>query len=208
MANYSICFGRQLGSGGGKIAEAVAKELGFRFLDKEIIELAADKGNLSKDAAESVDEKPTQSLLYSVVTNTAHYAAGGLGYNLPINDKLYVAQTEIIKQIAENENAVFVGRCSDHVLAKDPHSFSVFIYADMDFRAARVMESEGCDNKKALDIISKSDKKRSSYYSFYTGKKWGAMQYYDLCVNSSLLGIEGTAKLIADFARKFMDTHR
>ncbi|MBQ7010895.1 MAG: cytidylate kinase-like family protein [Clostridia bacterium] len=208
MSNFSICFDRQLGSGGREIAGAVANELGFRFLDKEIIALAAEHGNLSKDTAESIDEKPTTSLLYSVVTNTAHYTAGGLGYNVPINDKLYIAQTEVIKDIASKENAVFVGRCSDHILAKDPHALSVFIYANDDFRAERVMNSEGCDKKKALDIIAKGDKKRASYYNFYTGKKWGAMQYYDLCVNSSLLGIEGTAKLIADFARKFMDAHR
>ena len=205
MPFFSICFGRQLGSGGGEIARKVAEELGFRYLDKEIIELAAERGNLSKDAVESIDEKPTASLLYSVVTNTAHYTAGGLGYNVPINDKLYIAQTEVIKDIASKENAVFVGRCSDHILSKEPNAFSVFIYADADDRADRIAKKENCDIKKAQDIIAKGDKKRASYYNFYTGKKWGAMPYYDLCVNSSLLGIEGTAKLIAEFARNFMN---
>ena len=81
----------------------------------------------------------------------------------------------------------------------------MFIYADTDFRVARVMESDGCDEKKALDKINKGDKKRASYYNFYTGKKWGDTKYYDLCVNSSLLGIEGTAKLIAEYARAFMN---
>lgn len=205
MPFYSICFGRQLASGGREIAHRVADELGFRFLDDEIITLAADHGNLSKETAESIDEKPTTSLLYSVVTNTSHYTAGGLGYHLPINDKLYIAQTEVIKNIAKSENAVFVGRCSDHILAKQENVIRVFIYADTDFRVARVMENDGCDEKKALDKINKGDKKRASYYNFYTGKKWGDTKYYDLCVNSSLLGIEGTGKLIAEYVRAFMN---
>jgi len=205
MAFYSICFDRQLGSGGREISRAVAEELGFNYYDEEIVTLAAKESNLCEETVKEIDEKPTASLLYSVVTNTSHYTgSGAFGFNVPINDKLYIAQNELIKNKAENENSVFVGRCSDYILSKKQNNISVFVYGDMEHRTERIMQRHNCDEKKAAELISKTDKRRASYYSFYTGNKWGAMQNYDICVNSSLLGIEGTAKLIADIVRKCM----
>ena len=201
----SICFGRQFGSGGRDIARAVASELGFEFYDKELITLAAKESGLNIDIAEDLDERPTGSLLYSIVTDGAHFVGGAYGHHLPNNDKLYIAQSNVIKDISAKKNAVFVGRCADHILAEQNNVINVFVYANDSDRVARIMQHHNCTEKKAEEMMIKADKKRKNYYNFYTGKKWGAMQDHDLCVNSSLLGIEGTAKLIADFARQFKE---
>ena len=201
----SICFGRQFGSGGREIARAVANELGFEFYDKELITLAAKESGLDVDTARELDERHTGSLLYSIVTDGGHFINGAYGNHLPNNDRLYIAQSNIIKDISTKENAVFVGRCANHILAEKKNVIKVFIYANDSDRVERIMQLHDCTEKKAEEMISKADKKRKSYYNFYTGKKWGSMTEHDLCVNSSLLGIEGTAKLIADFARQFKE---
>ena len=200
----SICFGRQYGSGGREIAALVAKELDYHYYDKELITLSADHSNISRETAETLDEKPTSSLLYSIATNQSAFTGNGaIGYHIPANDRLYIAQSEVITGIAQTENAVFVGRCSDYFLRDKDHVLSVFIYGDNEHRISRVMQRNGCDERKAAELMKKTDRRRASYYNFYTGRKWGDMQNYDLCVNSSMLGIEESARLIAYVARSY-----
>ena len=201
---FCICFGRQYGSGGREIASLVAKELGYRYLDKELMELSAEHGNISKETAAKIDERPTSSLLYSIATNAAPFSGNGtIGFHVPMNDRLYVAESEIIKKIASEESAVFVGRCSDYFLRGKVPCMSVFVCGDKEHRVKRIMQRRGCDEKKATELLTKTDKRRSSYYNFYTGRKWGQVQNYDLCIDSSVLGIEETARLIAEVARAF-----
>ncbi len=202
-----ITVARQYGSGGREIGERVAEILGIPIYDKEIIKDAASKGELNEEVLKTADESAANSLLYTlamgsnVIGTTMHF-----GYKMPINDKLFILQSELIKEYAEAGSCVIIGRCSDYVLRENPNVFRLFIYGDLDHRKARVAERHPeLKSSQIIDVINKTDKRRSSYYNFYTGNKWGKYDNYDMAINSSTLGIEGTAQLIAASARKLME---
>lgn len=200
----SITIGRQYGSAGKDIGLRVGELLGFRVYDKELLFMAAQKNGINPDALRRVDEKATNSLLYTLAIGSSLYGARHFGVDVPINDQLFITQTEIIKKAAEEENCVFIGRCADYVLRNNPNRISVFVYADKEARIARISEELGVSREEALAQINKTDKRRTNYYNFYTGKKWGKFDNYHLSLDSSLLGIEGSAQMIADIARIFM----
>ena len=199
MAVKSIVIGRQYGSGGYDIGKRLAEELGYSFYDKEIVELAAKKGNLHADTAKKLDENAKGSFLYSIAMG--NYSVGTLGgpiyYDLPINDKLFIAQSEIIKERVAQGPCVFVGRCADYVLknAEIPH-LSVFLYADMNYKAGRVSERLEIPLQKAKDKVVKIEKQRRSYYDYYTNMEWGVMKNYDLCLSTSALGEDKCFEII------------
>ena len=202
-----ITIARQYGSGGREIGERVAELLGIPIYDKEIIDEAAKKGNLNVEVIKSADESAANSLLYTlamgsnIVGTTMHF-----GYKMPINDKLFILQSEVIKEYAEKGSCVVIGRCSDHVLRDVDGVFRLFIYGDLEHRKARVAQRHPeIKSSQVIDIINKTDKRRSSYYNFYTGNKWGKYDNYDMAINSSTLGIEGTAQLIAASAKALMN---
>ena len=199
--NTIITIGRQFGSGGHEIGRLLAQMLGIPCYDKELIILAAQKAGMSPEVFSHVDETATNSFLYAI-------SAGGYPgtdyqptSNLPLNDRLFIAQTEIIRTKADAGPCVFVGRCADFVLKDLSPVLSVFIRADMPFRSARIMEAENCSEKEALDMIAKADKKRAKYYNFYSQKRWGAIDSYDLVLNNAKLGAEKAAAIIADYAK-------
>lgn len=205
MANkLSITIGRQYGSGGKDIGERLGQLLGFRVYDKELLFMAAQKNGINPDALRRVDEKANNSLLYTLAMGSSLYGARHFGVDVPINDQLFITQTDIIKQAAEEENCIFVGRCADYVLRNNEHRISIFVYADKDWRVDRISEELGVDRAEALALINKTDKRRINYYNFYTGKKWGRCENYHLSVDSGLLGIEGTSQMIADIVRRYM----
>ncbi len=205
MANkLSITIGRQYGSGGKDIGDRLGELLGFRVYDKELLFMAAQKNGINPDALRRVDEKATNSLLYTLAMGSSLYSARHFGVDVPINDQLFITQTDIIKQAAEEENCVFVGRCADYVLRNHPHRISIFVYADKELRVSRISEELGIDRSEALTLINKTDKRRVNYYNFYTGKKWGKCENYHLTIDSGMMGIEGTAQIIADIARRYM----
>lgn len=193
MGKIIITIGRQYGSGGKEIGERLAKEFGIPFYDKELLTEAAKKSGICKEMFESHDEKPTNSFLYSLVVGS--YASG----TTPMNHKLFLAQFETIKEIAEKGSCVILGRCADYALEDYPETINVFIHADMQTRMERGIKEYGLDTDKAEDIITKTDKQRGSYYNFYSGKKWADASSYDLSINSGKLGIEHSVKLIKDF---------
>ena len=202
-----ITIARQYGSGGREIGERVAKLLNIPIYDKEIIADAAAKGDFHVDAIKAADESAANSLLYTlamgsnIVGTTMHF-----GYKMPINDKLFILQSEVIKEYAEQGSCVVIGRCSDYVLREEDGICRLFIYGDLEHRKARVAERHPeLKSSQIIDVINKTDKRRSSYYNFYTGNKWGKYDNYDMAINSSTLGIEGTAQLIAASARKLME---
>ena len=201
-----ITIARQYGSGGREIGQRVAEILGIPIYDKEIISAAAEKGNLDIEVIKKADESATNSLLYTlamgsnVIGTTMHF-----GYKMPINDKLFILQSEIIKEYAEKGSCVVIGRCSDYVLREEEGVLRLFIYGDLEHRKARVVERHPeIKSSQVVDIINKTDKRRASYYNFYTGNKWGKYDNYDMAINSSTLGIEGTAQLIAASAKALM----
>ena len=202
-----ITIARQYGSGGREIGEKVAELLGIPLYDKQLITDAASKGNLNEEVLKRTDETAANSLLYTlamgsnVVGTTMHF-----GYKMPINDKLFILQAEVIKEYAKEGSCVIIGRCSDYVLREEENVFRLFIYGDLDHRKARVAERHPeIKSSQIMDIINKTDRRRASYYNFYTGNKWGKYDNYDMAINSSTLGIRGTAELIARCAEKLME---
>lgn len=203
MDKYVITIGRQFGSGGRSIGEKLAKKLDIPFYDKELISLAAKESGVSPEVFDNVDEKAANSLLYSLSMGMYNFGSGfSVMGDLPVNDKLYLLQHQIIKDIAEKENCVIVGRCADYVLRDHPGCVNIFIYADMDFRKDEAIKRHGIDEARAEHIINKTDKSRANYYSFYSGQKWGMAENYDLCINSGKLSEDSIVELIIDYINK------
>ena len=184
-----ITIGRQCGSGGRRIGQMLAEQLGIKCYDKEILNRAAKESGLAAELFETHDEKPTSSFLYSLVMD------------MPINHKIFLAQFDTIKKLASEESCIIVGRCADYALADDPNAFSVFITGNDEDKIKRIMETNNIEANKAKDIMVKTDKKRSSYYNYYSSKRWADSRSYDLTVNSSTLGLEGSVELIKTFAK-------
>lgn len=199
--NTIITIGRQFGSGGHEIGRLLAAELGIPCYDKELIILAAQKNGMSPEVFSHVDETATNSFLYAVSAGSIPGTAYQPPQSLPLNDKLFITQTDIIRAKAKEGPCVFVGRCADSILKDVAPILNVFVRADMPFRIARIMEAEKCSEKAAADMITKADKKRAKYYNFYTQKRWGAADSYDLVLNNAKLGAEKAVGIIADYAK-------
>lgn len=202
MDQFVITIGRQFGSGGRSIGEKLAKKLDIKFYDKELISIAAKESGMSPEVFEGVDEKATNSLLYSLSMGMYSFGSGlpAMG-DLPVNDKLYLLQHQIIKDIAEKESCVIVGRCADYILRDNPKCVSIFIHADMAYRKEQSVKKHGIDEQRAEHIINKTDKNRANYYSFYSGQKWGMVENYDLCIDSSKLDEDKIVDLIAEYIK-------
>lgn len=201
-----ITIARQFGSGGREIGEIVAKKLGIPLYDKELITEAASKGNLDEGVTKLADESSANSLLYTlamgsnVLGTTMHF-----GYKMPLNDKLFILQSEIIKERAKEGSCVIIGRCADYVLRDEENLLRIFVYGDLDHRQERIAERHPeLRSSQIVDVINKTDKRRSSYYNFYTGNKWGKYDNYDIAINSSTLGIEGASELISSCVEKII----
>lgn len=203
---FIITIARQYGSGGREIGEKVAAELGIPLYDKELITDAASKGSLDSDVIKNIDESAANSLLYTLAMGS-NVLGGAMhfGYKMPLNDKLFILQSETIKEYAKAGSCVIIGRCADYVLRDEKNVFRIFVYGDLDHRQARVLERHPeIKPTQVVDVINKTDKRRATYYNFYTGNKWGKYDNYDIAVNSSTLGIDGTAELICSCAKALM----
>ncbi len=201
MNNTVIAICREYCSGGKEIGKKVANELGYTFLDKQLITEAAKKSGYDESVFEKVDEVATNSLLYSLVLGT--YGANAAGA-MPDNDKLFGLQAEIIRDTAKEKNCVVIGRCADYVLREEPHLIKIFLRADMDFRVERFRSLYTTpEGKKPEDIINKTDKKRASYYKFYTGSLWKDMNNYDLVINTGKVGVDNAVATIIDYVKKY-----
>ena len=200
--NTIITIGRQFGSGGHEIGKRLAAHYGIGFYDKEMLQRAAKESGICKELFESHDEKPTNSFLYSLVMDTYSYGFASSAYSdMPLNQKIFLAQFDTIKKIASEGPCVLVGRCADYALAEYPNVLSVFISGNMDEKIKYISKLYDKTPEKAKDIIVKTDKKRSNYYNYYTSKKWGDARSYDVCLNSSVLGPEGTVDAILEIIK-------
>lgn len=198
--NTIITIGREYGSGGRDIARALSEKYNIPFYDKELLARAAKDSGICEDLFKSHDEKPTNSFLYSLVMDTYSMGYAGNTYaEMPINHKVFLAQFDTIKKIASEGPCVIVGRCADYALENIPNTVSVFIHADDELRTARIARRHNLSVGKAKDMMAKTDKRRSSYYNYYTNKKWGYSDSYDLCVDSGKLGIEKAAEVIENY---------
>ncbi len=198
--NPIITIGRQFGSGGHEIAKALADSLAIPFYDKEIIVESAKKTGLDENLFKNAEERTVSSFLYSVALG-AYTPAGSLT-GLPfmnINETIFQAQSNVIREFAGQGSCVFVGRCADHVLKELPNCLRIFVYADLADRIKRVMSLYSLSESEAEDLITKTDKKRANFYNYYTGKKWNNFQNYDLCLNSGKLSTAGAVKTILSY---------
>lgn len=202
MAKSIITIGREFGSYGLDIGKRVAEELGLKLYDKDMLKRAAKESGLCEEIFETHDEKPTNSFLYSLVMDTYSLGYASSGYaDMPLNHKVFLAQFDTIKNIAKEGPCVIVGRCADYALEDMDNVISIFIHADLDKRVKKIMKVGDLSAAKAKDMIIKNDKKRASYYNYYTNKDWGAAKSYDLCLDSGKLGIEGTVKAILEYVK-------
>ncbi len=200
--NYIITISRQFGSGGRLVGKKLAESLEIPFYDKELITMSAQQSGYSKEIFEKADERATNSLLYTLSMNS-YLLHGMTGLNeLPLNDRVFLIQSEIIRKMASEGPCVIVGRCADYVLKEHPRCLNFYIYADLQSRVDRATTVYGMEKEKAAENIQKLDKKRASYYNFYSNLRWGLAENYDLCVNSSSVGIDGTVEMLRHFINK------
>ncbi len=203
MGNYIVTIARQYGSGGREVGLKLAEISGYGYYDKDLITMAAQKSGLSSEALSTADEKAANSLLYTLALGSSMYHHGIDQMNMPINDRLFVLQSDIIKEVAaKDEGAIIVGRCADYVLSENPRLIRLFIYSEFDLRVENVMKKHDLSKSAAKDLIVKTDKRRSNYYSYYTGEKWGKIDRYDLAISTAKLGVDGTAEMIAEYLKK------
>ena len=186
--NMIITIGREFGSGGREIGEKLAQKLGINFYDKNLIELAAKRSGLDADSVAHSDEK-APGLFVS-------------GYTPTVSDQLFFAQSDLVRSLADNESFVIVGRCANSVLYGYADTLDVFIYAPLSDRIERIKQRYLIEtSEKARKEINRIDKIRRSYYQYYTEYRWGSKEGFDVMVNSSLLGIDGTVDLLAGMAQ-------
>ena len=194
-------MGRQLGSGGHDIARMLAMDFNAKYYDRELLNLAAKESGFSEKFFEQNDEK--KGFLRSLLNVQATHLSGASLYKSNFSqESLFQFQSDAIRKAAEEGSCVFVGRCADYVLRDMPNVVKVFITASMRFRIDQITQRRSVDIQQAKRIIQQEEERRATYYNYYTGKTWGAAESYDLCIDSSLLGLVETEKLIADFIRK------
>ncbi len=200
--NKIITITRQYGSGGHEIGKKLSERLGIGFYDKELISLAAKESGTAPEIFAQADEKVANSLLYSLSTGLYNYgngfSTGGMG-DLPVNDKLYIYQHKIIKEKAEKECFVVVGRCADYMLRHFDNVVKVYIYADIEARVRRAIARNEINPSRAKQAVLKADKNRANYYSFYSGQKWGAPGNYDLCLNTTKLAVDQSVDILESY---------
>lgn len=202
--NTIITIGRQFGSGGREIGEKVAEYFDIKCYDKELLTRAAKESGFCEEMIQNHDERPTNSFLYNLVMDTYSFGYNASSFvDMPISHKVFLAQFDTIKKIAGEGPCVIVGRCADYALSEYTNCVHLFIYGNSMAKTERIMKRFNLTEAKAKEMIIKKDKQRQSYYNYYSSKKWGRADSYDLCINSSVLGVEGTVKLITQFVEDF-----
>lgn len=203
MKKTIITIGRELGSGGRTIGKEVAKRLGIEYYDREIIDEAAKISGLSADYIKKAEDSVTNSFLYSIVMNVGFSASlfGNSKETLPLDTQVYLAQQDAILKLAE-KSCVIVGRCADYVLKDEKNLLRCFIYASMENRIQRAVNEYNIDKNEAKKTIQQMDKKRAHRYNAYTDQIWGSRENYDLLINSSKFGVEGSCDLIIESLKR------
>lgn len=195
-----ITIGREYGSGGREIGKALAEKLGISFYDKQIISLTAEKSGLSPEFITNNEQRVRSGFMQNLAASAAYQSGFFSSQYLPLSETIFISQAQVIRDIAAKERAVIVGRCADYVLSGRKNTINVFIHAPIEDRVRRIMALYQLSEADAMKAIATSDKERGNHYFRYTDRKWGKAQNYDLSVNSSLLGIDGTVEMLADIA--------
>ena len=195
--NTVITIGRQYGSGGREIGKKLAEHYGIPFYDKDLLKIAAKDSGICEEMFENFDEKPTTSFLYSLVMDPYTLGYNATSFDMPLNQKVFLAAFETIKKIAEEGPCVIVGRCADYALKDYENKLNVFVHAPLSFKKQRILaEKPSISPDKVKEEAIRMDKQRASYYNYYTSQKWGELKNYDLTIDSSIWGIDGTVEMI------------
>lgn len=201
MEKFIINIGRQLGSGGKAIGEILAKEFGISVYDKKLIDLAAQESGFCKEIFEKSDEQ--KGLLNSLFNMRLPSAYDNYYCSCLSDESLFKIQSDVIRNLAEKESCIFIGRCADYILRDMDCCTNIFITADPADRITRMQaENPKLNKEQAESFMERTDRKRAAYYNYYSYKTWGEADTYHLCINSSIFGLEGTAELIKDFVMK------
>lgn len=198
--NKVITISRQYGSGGREIGKKLAEAFQIPFYDNDIITIAAKESGFAEAVFERAEEKATNSLLYSIAMGMNAYGNHEFGFsNLSLDDRIFLAQSKVIREVAEKGPCVIVGRCADYVLRDNPNVVNVFICADVEFRVKRAIELYNLPKEKAADNVAKNDKSRANYYNYHAIEKWGDVNNYHLSIRSDFGGIDHAVACIKAF---------
>lgn len=198
--NKVITISRQYGSGGRVVGQKLAEALDIPFYDNEIINMAAKESGFAPKAFEKAEEKATNSFLYSIAMGMGAYSNQDFGYaSLSIDDRIFLAQSNIIRKVAEEGSCVIVGRCADYVLKERSDVVDIFISASLDYRIKRAVEYYQVPKEKAAETVLRNDKRRANYYNFHANEKWGNVTNYDLSIRTDFGGIDHAVKCIKTF---------
>ncbi|MDD2436313.1 MAG: cytidylate kinase-like family protein [Massilibacteroides sp.] len=191
-----ITIGRQFGSGGYDIGYKLSEILNIAFYDKELLVLAAKESGLNKSFFEEADERSTHGLSYAFSVGLPYMGMFTPYTDILSNDGLFKLQSDTIRSLAGKQACVIMGRCADYILRDDPNCISMFIHSPQEIRLPRIMEKYKLSKEQAMELMIKKDKERAAYYNYYTNKKWGDAASYDLSIDASILGVEGTVLYI------------
>ena len=201
MKHIIINVGRQVGAGGREIGQMLAKDFEAKFYDRELLNLAAKESGFSEKFFKQNDEK--KGFLRGLLNvQSPHMSGGSLWGTNFSQESLFKFQSDAIQKAASEGSCVFMGRCADYILRDFDNVVNLFITASMDFRVELISKVKQIDASEAHKLIGHVEARRAQYYNYYTGKKWGAAESYDFCIDASILGLEETEKLIAEYIRK------
>lgn len=193
MGKYTITIAREYGSGGRLIGQQLAKELNIAFYDRELIVLAAKESGFAEEFVQKMEQKRTINFINNLYMT---------GYELPVSEQVFLAQSNVIQRVSADHSCVIVGRCADYVLRGRPNCIRVFIHAPFEERVKRIREVYGEEKSRLEDYIRKQDKNRAAYYNYYTQNRWGRAQNYHLCIDSSI-GISTSVQMIKELVTGF-----
>ena len=188
MKHIIITIGRQSGSGGRKIGELLAEKLGIPCYGKSELQKIAEGTEDYEEVQAFYEEEPVNSLLYAIAMNQFEQEVGRIPF-------------QRIRNLADQKSCIIIGRCAGHIFRKDPQAVRVFVHADPQIRRKRIMEREGISEEKAKQFLEDTDSRRASFHQYYTQREWGRAQDYELCLDSGVLGIEGTVEILLKYLR-------
>ena len=196
MDKSVITISREYGSGGRQVGELLAKELDIPFYDREIIQMAAEKSGMSAGFIEKSDESIPNTFLHNLKYSAYSSYDSISYYDTPVTDKVFLAQSSVIKELAAQGSCVIVGRCASYILRNESHLVRVFVRGKLEDRIRRAVEQYDLPQQNATDRIRRIDKSRINYYKYYTSRQWGNIENYDMIVNTSFTGVDGAVAVI------------
>ena len=199
--HYAINIGRQICSGAREVAAIISSELGISVYDKKLLKSASDESGFSEEFFVKADEETSRRRLRSLFLT--HLTDGGLSRNYMSNESMFKLQSDAIHRIHSQEDCIFIGRCANYILRDSDRILNLFLTATTEDRIRRICENNsGFNERKALRMLEDGDRKRAAYYNYYTGSRWGDSSSYDLCLSTSVFGVERCAEIIIDIARR------